>query len=115
MVQALALNPVAPEVPVVALPNPGEKKTREKTRYKGKENIVYIIIQTCIRRDDACRSTVFIHMLGLREIILSLDRRGAGYYVILNGRWRTDVSDRHGVCPYIRRHPHQPNRCQFGR
>ena len=25
-----------------------------------KENIVYIIIKTCIRRDDACRSTVFI-------------------------------------------------------
>ena len=98
-VQALALNPVAPEVPVVALPNPGEKKTREKTRYKGKENIVYIIIQTCIRHDDACRSTVFIHMLGLREIILSLDGRWVGYYVVLNGRWRTDVSDRHGVCP----------------
>ena len=34
-VQALALNPVAPEVPVAALPNPGEKKTREKIRYRG--------------------------------------------------------------------------------
>ena len=74
MVQALALNPVAPEVLVVALPNPGEKKTREKIKYKRtisspsllksnpgrKENIVYIIIQTCIRHDDACRSLFYI-------------------------------------------------------
>ena len=56
-----------------------------------KRNIVYIIIKTCIRHDDACRSTVFIHMIGLRGIIPSLVGRG-----------RTDVSDRHGVCPYMR-------------
>ena len=45
-----------------------------------KENIVYIIIKTCIRRDDACRSTVFIHMLGLREIIPSLTDGGGQTY-----------------------------------
>ena len=77
------INPVAADPP-----NPDEKKTPEKIRYRGgrfsfflslekpssfsipvsgsfsplylgnKENIVYIIIKTCIRRDDACRSTV---------------------------------------------------------
>ena len=107
---------------MAALPNPVEKKTPEKIRYRGgrfsfflslekpfpslcpvsgsfsplylgnKENIVYIIIKTCIRRDDACRSTVFIHMFGLREIILFLTDRGAQMY-------RTDGADRHGVCP----------------
>ena len=80
------INPV--EEPAEEPPNPDEKKTPEKIRYRGgrfsfflslekpssfsipvsgsfsplylgnKENIVYIIIKTCIRRDDACRSPV---------------------------------------------------------
>ena len=41
-------------------------------------------------------------MLGLREIIPSLVGRWVGYHVVPNGRVRTDVSDRHGVCPYMR-------------
>ena len=107
------------EEPAAEPPNPDEKKTPEKIRYRGgrfsfflslekpssfsipvsgsfsplylgnKENIVYIIIKTCIRRDDACRSPVlYIHVFGLIEIILPLSDDGGQTY---RHGYRTDT------------------------